>query len=889
MDESLESQIKAQRKEIEDLSLDIENNGDALKAQKLEKVKQDAAYAASRMTDVDMDNQIQHLRGREAAGETLNDEDKIFLNELVSFKFDKESAEKVLENNLNNTRKNYLDNLATFNKQKSALKNVYSGLNKIFGSDKKDIYDDPKKHPNKSDIENLNNEYGIARVQFVEKQIEKKQAELEASGKTPDEIEGEMVMVRQRAFAHIRDQEQQLILEDRQDRLSEKKKGALGKFWDSTKEVASEVYNSKVVQGTIDLYKKSGDWGPNISLLKNKDGSRKVYKAGRVVRSAALGALGGYGLAYTGLRVLRGVTIAGATSLAVSQNTARRDGKIEKIEEERENVSNKFNNGEINVAEYEKRLDLIDKEEQKVARKAKMINAAVLILAVGSSYAAGAHDRHVGHSVLGGAKAENKGFFTSAVVAEQKSIPIPHAEAVASAKAQALDSFNAPNHAPVPDTHHEAVFSVKAPAPTKIEIPKGAVIGEHNVSITHAFKMQLEADKDLAHKLGYDVAENKPLFLKHLGEKLGYINEKGEGVGVKAGMGEAYVLSANPDSVGDFAPSVDEYQNGALVEHHDSGATFEGDQKEKYEYLMGKEKNIPRVHQDIHHETAHHLTHRDETLDSDPQIDVLPEKDITLDVGETAAKMAAERAIDGEYKHILTKITGHRTSLFGPKHLDSYTMGLYENNVKNATIGEILSGKVGNNHAEVLKAVRHAKHFINHSHIDHKNLNETFDSFVKRSATIRTGVSLNETVHRPNMGPWDEADKVSAPNPDAGYRQFFDESDVVTGLNLSEKAEKMILLEKVFPSNSILNIEPVNYKEYLALKDLTVDQVMHYYSTEGLPKASHHSVLELKRIIGHSFANHGQGSLDGKEKIRDLLNRVVKENIADRLKQEENV
>ncbi len=115
-------------------------------------------------------------------------------------------------------------------------------------------------------------------------------------------------------------------------------------------------------------------------------------------------------------------------------------------------------------------------------------------------------------------------------------------------------------------------------------IPKEALIdSEHNVGVTYAFKSQLEANHELATKMGYPLegtASEKALFLKHLGEKTGYIGPDGQ-VLVKANVGAAYELKI--DTNGKIM--VQEYQNGVATEIHHEGDKLEtGKDLNEYEY-----------------------------------------------------------------------------------------------------------------------------------------------------------------------------------------------------------------------------------------------------------------------------------------------------------------
>ncbi len=112
--------------------------------------------------------------------------------------------------------------------------------------------------------------------------------------------------------------------------------------------------------------------------------------------------------------------------------------------------------------------------------------------------------------------------------------------------------------------------------------------------VTFAFKQQIDANpelgKALAKQIGYAGKVGTPDFYKVLGEKFGYINEKGEWIGVKGtGSDTAYQFEKQGNGY-----VVNEYhkEGSAWVkgESHALGEKFEGSEYEnKYEYF-GKNK-----------------------------------------------------------------------------------------------------------------------------------------------------------------------------------------------------------------------------------------------------------------------------------------------------------
>ena len=126
-----------------------------------------------------------------------------------------------------------------------------------------------------------------------------------------------------------------------------------------------------------------------------------------------------------------------------------------------------------------------------------------------------------------------------------------------------------------------------------------AVVGKGE-GVTYAFKQQIKADptiaKQLAKQIGYEGRVGTQAFYKALGEKFGYINEKGEWIGVK-GSGEdtAYQF----EKQGDTYVVVEYHKEGSRWvrgETHTDEGKFEGkDFDKKYEYFGATKKTVDAV------------------------------------------------------------------------------------------------------------------------------------------------------------------------------------------------------------------------------------------------------------------------------------------------------
>lgn len=115
---------------------------------------------------------------------------------------------------------------------------------------------------------------------------------------------------------------------------------------------------------------------------------------------------------------------------------------------------------------------------------------------------------------------------------------------------------------------------------TKVSIPKEAIIDAKHPGYTYTWKAQIEAPgskldaQKIADSIGYKGDIHKPGFYKALGEKLGYISEKG---GVQGTAGTASVLKFEDGKL-----SADEYSpDGKLMETHVAGEDMENDFKDK--------------------------------------------------------------------------------------------------------------------------------------------------------------------------------------------------------------------------------------------------------------------------------------------------------------------
>ncbi len=124
------------------------------------------------------------------------------------------------------------------------------------------------------------------------------------------------------------------------------------------------------------------------------------------------------------------------------------------------------------------------------------------------------------------------------------------------------------------------------PTETTSELTEEAKIAKGE-GIEHAFRRQIEANTDIATKLGWngtqDIHEFSGGAAHRLAEDLGYVGAEGE---IRVGTeGVGYQLSLDGDEVG-----VSEYDtDGNVVESHTSADDFEGTDNEGYEYQTKSE------------------------------------------------------------------------------------------------------------------------------------------------------------------------------------------------------------------------------------------------------------------------------------------------------------
>jgi hypothetical protein len=298
-----------------------------------------------------------------------------------------------------------------------------------------------------------------------------------------------------------------------------------------------------------------------------------------------------------------------------------------------------------------------------------------------------------------------------------------------------------PMEKPSVSHHSEIPKNVEKPENTnvpvateKAEIPKGAIIGKGNVSITHAFKMQLESDPELAKQLGYDVAKNKALFLKHLGEKLGYIGENGQDIGAHAGMGEAYVLHAEMQADGSFAPVSEEYQHGELVESHHAGDAFEGDtaspDHEKYEYVRNS------THQDTPAESVSSAYSPDtEIPEPTPDLSLPADGDVEAsfnDSNEYSPDINQTPEFFAQRESLIRRLFGYRQGFFGPKVADSNQWDA----LRGKTMSQVLD-KNANFGPELRRPLARLGRLLAQSKIGYSP-SERLEEYLNRVAEIRT-------------------------------------------------------------------------------------------------------------------------------------------------------
>lgn len=192
----------------------------------------------------------------------------------------------------------------------------------------------------------------------------------------------------------------------------------------------------------------------------------------------------------------------------------------------------------------------------------------------------------------------------------------------------------------------ETKTRTEAPTQNKIDRMLDLAVVKKGEGVTFAFKQQIDSDpalgQNLANQIGYTGKVGTPDFYKALGEKFGYINEKGEWIGVKGSGGDtAYQFEKQGD-----AYVVNEYhkEGSAWVkgESHAVGGKFEGNEYEKkYEYFGKNKINSNRENpsgilkpEKIEH--ASDLPRPEKIEDTSGQFDRAPQKVGDADNGQLA-------------------------------------------------------------------------------------------------------------------------------------------------------------------------------------------------------------------------------------------------------------
>ncbi len=434
----------------------------------------------------------------------------------------------------------------------------------------------------------LKESYDKARIELGNKMYFDKKMELEKTGKSDSEIKEELDEYKnyEIKFAiHFVEHAKSNVI--RSERLPLNARESLNKTLEFTQKAyiqtmdkASKAYSAVMNSKAMDLYKKVGDWG---SKSKYGHANIKGYDltAGKLARSAVLGLGTGFafGAAAYGIRFIRGTAIAMGGGIAISKMNAWHQQRLDILNQEKNDAMQSLSG--LNTAEQlinQEKISDIEKRIRKEDRAHMLKMGAIAALMLGANW--------------GAAKAENSMFGHGAeeTGSEPKSKD-KEETTVTEKKVEDKPKIKKPEPTTAPKTKTpEANNNVVKTPEKKSIIPKEAFIdSKHNIGITYAFRSQLEANSDLAHKLGYDVAPNKPQFLADLGKKLGYIGENGD-VRVRGdGMGAAYVLHI--DASGN--PYVEEFQNGISSDtvHHIGDKFEDRDVQEKYEYYN---ENTPK-------------------------------------------------------------------------------------------------------------------------------------------------------------------------------------------------------------------------------------------------------------------------------------------------------
>lgn len=487
-----------------------------------------------------------------------------------------DGAEKTPEQKkVEEAREKYANEISKYKKESK----IWDKMKHYLTPEKKHTYIS-EKFPN---VAIFKEAYDKARIELGNKMYFDKKMELEKSGKSDSEIKEELEEYKNTEIKLAVHYGESIEKNNtRIEKLPSKHRELLNKAMAATSDTTKKglIWSGEKLKQAQDtkamkLYKQIGDFG---SKWKWGHVNIKGYELtiGKLGRSAALGAIFGYaGAARYGIKLLRGTAVAMGGGIILSKMAETHKTRLENLE----NQKNVLEASLVGLSGTE----LIIKQEEIIALEKRITeenasymkkNALIVAAMIGTN--------------LASAKIEN------ALVGNGAGTHVNGHHQKVEEKAPATASGSkAEDQTPATTTKikapEENSSDIKTPE-EKSDIPKEALIdSKHNIGITYAFRSQLEANSDLAHKLGYDVAPNKIQFLAELGKKLGYISEHGDVRVHGDGMGAAYVLHVDANG----NPYVEEYQNGILSDTvHNAGDKFEdASQQEKYEYYH---ENTPK-------------------------------------------------------------------------------------------------------------------------------------------------------------------------------------------------------------------------------------------------------------------------------------------------------
>ncbi len=346
-----------------------------------------------------------------------------------------ERAPTEIEAKVEAARDAYIEKVTHFNKERKGWQKFLHKSSQFLGIKSEKKYMD-EKFPT---IKALEEGYDEQRGKWRDELIKNKKSELEKSKKTPEEQATELLNYQAEVLKTVSVEEIAKISQARIEALSIKK----GTLWEKavtrTMKLGKWVgkgtpkYKGSKLEKGVSLFNKLGDWGPRIISIKNAEGKLILgkakeleekynkekdeatkkeileqiktlkeeaeqhvvykYRLGQLLRNASLGAIGGVfgtgvGAAMIAVRLGRGVALGMGTAGLIYRANRKFGKTIDEINTTMTQEEEIYKNGG-NLAEYEKIMSKLEKEERKAKLTNKGMKAVIVCLGLEANLASG--------------------------------------------------------------------------------------------------------------------------------------------------------------------------------------------------------------------------------------------------------------------------------------------------------------------------------------------------------------------------------------------------------------------------------------------------------------------------------------------------------------------